>query len=141
MKILRYILFIPTLLISFGIIYFLFALLMLWFINLSSFWLIFILFFASSIIWGLFQGITSFIINLTSKISPNKMFSFWSALIISIIYGIGTIYNSWSMDVKYSGKIIFFLIIYSTLVVQPTIAIIIGAASAVEEEYEYKNNN
>lgn len=75
------------------------------------------------------------LMSLTSMISPNRAFSFWTVLILSIINGIWTIYNSWTMDINYSGKVIFGSIIFTILVLELTFALIYGSVTAMEEDY------
>jgi len=138
MKLIRYILFIPLSFLAIGIVYWAFGHLLSWFIGLSTllstFWLIVILVFFGGTLWGLFQGFSSMLTNLTSRVSPNGAFSFWTILIISIINGIWVIYNLWTMDINYSGKVIFGAIVFTILVLKLTFALIIGSASAMEDD-------
>jgi len=135
MKVIRYILFIPICFLALSIVYWAFGLLLNWFINLSKFWTIIFLIFFSGAIWGWFMLISGLLMNLASKISPNKNFSFWSILILSIINGIWVIYNSWTMDMKYSGKVIFAAIVFTVLVIELTTALIMGSATSLEDKY------
>ncbi len=135
MKLIRYILFIPLCFLALGIVYWAFGLLLSWFIGLSTFWLIVVLFLFGGTLWGLFQGLSGMLTNLTSRVSPNRVFSFWTILILSIINGIWAIYNSWSMDINYSGRVIFGAIVFSILVLELTFALILGSASAMEDDY------
>lgn len=132
MKFLRYLIFIPICLVVLGIIYWLFGLLLSWFIGLSTFWLIAILLFFGGGIWGLFKVLSGVLMGLTSKISPSFEFSFWTVLILSAINGIWTIVNAWSMDINYSGKVIFGAIVFTILIVELTFALIMGAAAFEE---------
>jgi len=75
------------------------------------------------------------LMSFTSMLAPNRMFSFWTVLILSIINGIGTIYNSWTMDVNYSGEVIFGAIVFTILVLELTFALIYGSVAAIEETY------
>ena len=134
MKLIRYILFIPVCFLAIGIVYWGFSHLLAWFIKLSTFWLIVILILFGGAIWELFKGLSAILMNLTSMLAPNRMFSFWTVLILSIINGIWTIYKSWTMDVNYNGKVIFGGIALTILVLELTFALIIGSASAVEED-------
>ena len=135
MKLIRYILFIPVCFLVLGIVYWGFSHLLTWFIGLSAFWLIVILIFFGGSIWGIFKGLSAMLIFFTSRLAPNRMFSFWTVLISSIINGIWTIYNSWTLDVNYSGKMIFGAIVFTILVLELTIALIYGSATAAEENY------
>ena len=133
MKLIRYILFIPVCFLAIGIVYFSFGLLLTWFIGLSAFWLIGILLFFGGTIWGLFKGLSAMFMSFSSKLAPNRMFSFRTVLILSIVNGIWTIYNFWTMDVNYSGKVIFGAIVFTILVLELTFALIYGSAVAPEE--------
>jgi len=135
MKLIRYILFIPVCFLALGIVYWGFSHLLTWFIGLSTFWLIVILIFFGRAIWGLFTGLSAMLMSFTSMLAPNRMFSFWTVLILSIINGIGTIYNSWTMDVNYSGEVIFGAIVFTILVLELTFALIYGSVAAIEETY------
>jgi len=135
MKLIRYILFIPICFLALGLVYWGFGHLLSWFIGLSTFWLIVILIFFGGAIWGLFKGLSGMLMSLTSMISPNRAFSFWTVLTLSIVNGIWTIYNSWTMDINYSGKVIFGSIIFTILVLELTFALIYGSATAMEEDY------
>lgn len=135
MKLIRYILFIPVCFLALGIVYWGFSHLLIWFIGLSTFWLIVILIFFGGAIWGLFKGLSAMLMSFTSMLAPNRMFSFWTVLVLSIINGIWAIYNSWTMDVNYSGKVIFGAIVFTILVLELTFALIYGSAAATEEAY------
>ena len=132
MKFLRYLIFIPICFVVLGIIYWLFGLLLSWFIGLSTFWLIAILLFFGGAIWGLFKALSGVLMGLTSKISPSFEFAFWTVLVLSAINGIWTIVNAWSMDINYSGKVIFGAIVFTVLIVELTFALIMGAAAFEE---------
>ena len=134
MKLIRYIVFIPLCFLALGIVYWAFGHLLSWFIGLSTFWLIVILILFGSAIWGLFQGLSSMLMRLTSMVSPNRLFSFWTVLILSIINGVWTIYNSWTMEINYSGKVIFGAIVFTILVIELTFALIYGSATTMEED-------
>ena len=130
MKFLRYLIFIPICVVVIGIIYWLFGLLLIWFIGLSTFWLIIILIFFGGAIWGLFKGLSALLMGLTSKISPSSEFAFFTVLALSAINGIWAIVNAWSMDINYSGQVIFAAIIFTFLILELTFALIVGAAAA-----------
>ena len=135
MKLIRFILFIPVCFLALGIVYWGFSQLLAWFIRLDTFWLIVILIFFGGAIWGLFKGLSAMLMSFTSMLAPNRMFSFWSILVLSIINGIWVIYNSWTSDMNYSGKVIFGAIVFTVLVLELTFALIYGSAAATEETY------
>lgn len=135
MKLIRYILSIPLCSLVIGLIYWGFGYLLSWFIGLSTFWSLAILFSLGGVIWELFRVLSGMLMGLTSMISPNRVFSFCTVLILSVIDGIWTIYRSWTMDIHYSGKVIFVSIIFTILVLQLTFALIVGAATVMEEDY------
>jgi len=127
MKYLRYLLFVPVTFIIISLIYLLFSFLLYWFIGLSKFWLIVILVFFGGTIWQIFKILSALIMNFTSKISPSFEFAFWTIIVLSILNGILAIVNAWSMDISYSSKVVFGAIIYSVLVFELTLALIIGS--------------
>jgi len=135
MKLIRYIFFIPICFLALGLVYWGFGFLMNWFINLSTFWMIIILIFFGGAIWGIFKGLSALLMSFASQISPNKNFSFWTILVLSGINGIWAIYNSWTMPINYSGKIIFAAIVMTILILELTFALIYGAAATIEDEY------
>lgn len=135
MNLIRYILFIPICFLVLGIVYWGFGHLLMWFIDLSTFWLIVILLFFGSTIWGIFKGLAAMLVSFASMLVPNKMFSFWTVLLLSIINGIWFIYDSWTMEINYTGKVIFATIVFSILVLELTLALIYGSAATTEERY------
>lgn len=135
MNIIRYLLFFPICLIALGIINWAFGHLVLWFMGLSTFWLIVVLLFFGSLIWGLFRALSGMFVALTSAISPNKNVSFWTITVLSILNGFGMIYNAWTLEDDYSGKMIFAAIVFTVLVIELTFALILGAAVPLEQEY------
>ena len=132
MKFLRYLIFIPICLVALGFSYWIFGLLLSWFIGLSTFWLIAILVLFGSTIWGVFKGFSAILVGLTSKLSPNFEFAFWTILVLSIINGIWSIINAWSMNINYNGKVILGAIVFTILIIELTIALILGAAAFEE---------
>ena len=132
MKYLRYLLFVPVTFIIISLIYLLFSFLLCWFIGLSKFWLIVILVFFGGTIWQIFKILSALIMNFTSKISPSFEFAFWTIIVLSILNGILAIVNAWSMDISYSSKVVFGAIIYSVLVFELTLALIIGSTTSEE---------
>jgi hypothetical protein len=136
MKFLRYLLFIPICILVISLIYWLFALLLTWFIGLSTFWLIAILIFFGSMIWGIFKMLSALIMGFTSKISPSFEFAFWTITVLSVLNGIFAVYNTWTMDINYSGKVIFGAIVFTILVVELTFALVLGSGSMEETYYD-----
>ena len=130
MKFLRYLIFIPICLLVLGIIFSLFGLLLSWFIGFRTFLLIAILLFFGGAIWGLFKLLSTFLMALTTKISPSFEFALWTVSIICVVNGIWSIVNAWSMDINYSGKVIFGAIVFTILIIELTIALILGAVAS-----------
>ena len=128
-KFLRYLAFLPVTFVILTLIYFFFGLLLYWIIGLSTFWLLVVLFLFGGMIWGLFKGIAGFAMGFTSKISPSFEFAFWTILILTILNCIWSIYGAWTIDVSYSGKIIFGAIVYTLLIIELTFALIVGSIS------------
>lgn len=132
MKFLRYLIFIPICLFVLGIIFLLFGFLLPWLITLSTFWLIVILLTFGGAIWMLFKLLSSILMSLITKISPSSQFAFWTVSIICVINGIWSIVYAWSMDINYSGKVIFGVIVFTILTIELTFALIAGAAASEE---------
>lgn len=135
MNIIRYLVFFPVCLLALGIINWAFGHLIIWFMRLSSLWLILVLIFFGGTIWGIFRALSAMFVALTSAISPNKNVSFLTITALSAINGIGMIYNSWTLQVDYSGKMIFAAIVFTILVIELTFALILGASTTPEQEY------
>ncbi|MDL5514822.1 hypothetical protein QSE00_23635 [Arenibacter sp. M-2] len=132
MKFLRYLLFLPICILFVGLIYYLFGLLSSWFFGLSTFWLIVVILFLGSMIWSLFSGLSILMMGFVSKISPNFKFAFWTIAVFSVLFGILAIISVWSLNINYSGKLLFAAIAYTVLVIQLTFALIAGSASLEE---------
>lgn len=132
MKFLRYLIFIPICLFILGIIFLLFGFLLPWLITLSTFWLIVILLTLGGAIWMLFKLLSSILMSFITKISPSSQFAFWTVSTICVINGIWSIVYAWSMDINYSGKVIFGVIVFTILTIELTFALIAGAAASEE---------
>ncbi len=135
MKFIRYILFIPISFLAVGIVYWAFGYLLAFFVGLSTFWLIFILFFFGGTLWVLFRGMSAILMRFTSLISPNRMFSFYTILVISLMNGLRAIYIAWTLDIKYSGSAIFGAIVFTILILEITFALVIGSYLTTKDEY------
>ena len=135
MKFIRYILSIPIYFLAISIVYWAFGHLLTWFIGLSLFGLLFMLFFFGGMIWGVFLALSAILMRFTSMIVPNKMFGFWTVLVLSIINGIYTIHNIWKMDVNSNDIALFGAIIFTILVLELTFALIYGSAEAIKDDY------
>jgi hypothetical protein len=134
MKIVKYFLFIPISILAFSIIYGGVWELLSWFFELSTFWLIVVFIFFGGLIWSFFKGLSSLLIYFVSFLSPNKTFGFWTMLILSLINGVWTIYNSWTLDINYSGTMIFGAVVFTTLVLEITFALILASVTAAADE-------
>ncbi len=134
MKVIRYLLLIPACLIAIGLLFWVFGLLMEWYFSLSMFWIIFLFLVFSGTIWGLFKNLSGALMNLVARISPNKYYSFYVILILSILAAIRAIYLAWSQDINYTGGIIFCAVFYSILVIQLALAFVYGTIALFEEE-------
>jgi hypothetical protein len=114
-------------LLSLQIVYFLFSLIVIWFINLSTFWMFMVLFFAGTLIWNLFLAASILIIKFCVSICNDKKFSFYTILILSVYNCLLTLYQSWTMDIDYNFKICLASFFLSILIIEVTVAIIMGA--------------
>lgn len=79
--------------------------------------------------------LSALLMNLSSKLSPNKNFSFWTILVLSCLNGIWTIYNFWALPIDFGGKEIFAGIVLTTLIIELTLALMYGAGSVLDEEF------
>jgi hypothetical protein len=127
LRLLRYLVFIPIVFFAIGVVNWAFSHLLSLLFTLDLFWVIVCVLFLGSFIWSVFKLLSSLLIISVGPISPNKKFSFWTILILSIAYGVLTIYTSWTMDIDYTGKIIFIVIIFNILVIELTWSLIAGA--------------
>jgi hypothetical protein len=132
MKFLRYLVFLPICILVIGLIYYLFGLLSSWLFGLSTFWLVVVILFLGSMIWGLFSGLSAAVMGFVSKISPSFKFAFWTIAVLSVLFGILAIISVWSLNINYSGKLLFAAIAYTVLVIQLTFGLIAGSASLEE---------
>lgn len=134
MKIIRFILTVPASLFAVGLIYFLLFKLLFWALHLGSFWFLFLFFFIGSTFWKLFCFLSGAIMYLVSFISPNKYFSL---ILIGTISGLQCVYvlvKTWSFE-RPSGLFFTALSIgISLLLVELTIALIVGAFGAIDDD-------
>jgi len=96
MKALRYIIFIPIIILVIGAVYTLLPISLFYLMSLSKFWLIILLVFFGGLAVGIFQLLPGGITWLSAKISPSKNFAFYSVMIISILLAIIQIYGYWT---------------------------------------------
>lgn len=89
-----------------------------------------------SLIWRIFKALSAVIMAFTSKISPSFNFAFWTITVLSSINGIWAIYNSWILEIAYSRKVLFGVIIFNILVIELTFALIQGSSSTEDTYYE-----
>lgn len=114
MRALRYIIFIPLIFIIIAIVYNILPISLFYIMTLSKFWLIFLLIFFGGTAIGIFQFLPGGLSWLSSKISPNKNFAFYSILITSILLGIFQIYSYWTIQNTYEDGFGTFLRIMLT---------------------------
>ncbi|MBX2889799.1 MAG: hypothetical protein KF734_02615 [Saprospiraceae bacterium] len=60
--------------------------------------------------------------------------SFWTITVLSVLNGFGMIYNAWTLEDDYSGKMIFAAIVFTVLVIELTLALVLGATIPLEQE-------
>jgi hypothetical protein len=105
---------------------------------LSKFWLIFMLLFFGTTLVGLFVFIPGTISFLSSKISPNKNFSFYIITLFSILLGIiHVFYYLNTSDLVANGLGTIYRIIFSCLTIGLAISLSIGAS--VDINFEKQN--
>jgi hypothetical protein len=96
MKAIGYIIFIPIIILIIGTVYTLLPLGLFSLMSLSKFWLsVLLLFYGGSAI-AIFQLLPGVIIWLSSRISPNKRFAFFSVFTVSVIFAIKQISFYWN---------------------------------------------
>lgn len=93
MKLIRYVIFIPIILLIVALIYTLLPLSLAILTNLSRFWLIIFLIFFGGLATLIFSLLPGGITWLSAKISPSKKFAFYYTSITSVIFGIYSIYS------------------------------------------------
>ncbi len=122
MKFFKGILFVQLCILVIGLIYWGFGQLLLWFADLSGFWLIVILVFFGGVIWRMFKMLSGVLMGFVSTISPSKILSSYTILILALTCCIWNIYKAWTMDVVYSKGVVFGTIVFTILVIELTIA-------------------
>jgi hypothetical protein len=71
---------------------------------------------------------------LADKIAIDRNISLWVILLISGLNGVVAIYSTWTLPTAYTGKTIFAAIGMTILLLELTIALMYGAATAKEPE-------
>lgn len=99
MKAIRYIIFIPIMILIIGTLYTLLPMALFEIIKLSKIWLIIMLIFFGGLVLALFELLPLGVGWLSSRISPNENFGYYSILIISIPLCIIQIYGYWTSPI------------------------------------------
>ena len=128
MKFFRNIIAIPVVFLAVGLIYYLIGLFLSWLLPKDTFWLLVMIFILGGAIIPAIYGLSGGAMILASKIAANKMVSLVSGIIASVLFAIHKIVAIWSMDIHYSGKIIFFGILFTLFYIILTVSLIGGAA-------------
>jgi hypothetical protein len=137
MKAIRFLIFIPIILLIIETLFFLMPMSLIWLIGLSKFWLIIMTIFFGAALMGIYLFIPGSITYLIAKISPNKYFAFYVTLTFSFLLAISHIYYFWTTnDLVQSGLGTIYRIIFSCLTASFAISISFGAGSVLIEEKE-----
>lgn len=104
----------------------------LWLFTLSKLWFVLVLIFLGSILWNATLMISTTLMMLVSRISPNKWFGLVVISILSILNGIRVCYYNWAANVDPSVWGYFALVAITILIIELTLAMILGAANAVD---------
>lgn len=134
-KILRFLIFFPICFIAMAIVNLGLLQLLIWFIDLSKFWFIVVIFFLGGIIWGLFKFLASLLVQLAAYISPIKWLGTLTLSILALINGGNLVYSLWTLKEDYSGWETFGAVCATLLVLELTFALIFGAVAASDEYY------
>jgi hypothetical protein len=138
MRLIRALIFIPICFLVIMLIYWCFGVVINLLTELNTFWIVVAVFFGGSMAWSIFKFLSAILMGFASRISPSRSYSFWLVLIISVINCVMAVFNAWTMDVDYSGKVIFFTVVFSFLMLELTAAIVIGASADLAES-NYSN--
>jgi hypothetical protein len=135
MKAIRYIIFIPIILLIIGAVYTLLPLSLFGLMSLSKFWLIILLIFFGGLTVAIFQLLPGGITWLSAKISPSKNFAFYSILTISVLLAIVQIYGYWTApDINETGYGTFLIIMLTCLTIGFAASLSVGAGIEIFEE-------
>lgn len=96
MKLIRYIIFLPIMIMIIGLVYNLIPLALFGLMSLNKFWLILLLFVFGGLSVTIFQLIPLFVAWISSKISPSNNFAFNSIMVISVLLGLVQISIYWN---------------------------------------------
>jgi hypothetical protein len=133
LNVLRVIIFIPICLLAMSIVNWGLGHLMTWFVGLSKLWFIIVVFFFGGTIWGLFKLLASLLVMLAAYVSPHKWIGLATIGVLAIINGVLLGIEIWTLPIRYSGWNIFCCVMATLLVLELTLALVVGAASAIEE--------
>jgi len=137
MKAIRYIIFIPIIYVIIAIVYALLPLTLLGLMSMSNFWLIFLLLTFGGLTVTAFHLLPGVITWLSAKISPSKMFAYYSILTIGVLLGIVHIFDYWTMPEPHeNGLDLFFAIMLTCLTIGFMSSISVGAGIEMFEEKE-----
>ena len=135
MTTIRYVIFIPIIFIIVALAYALLPLSLFGLMSLSKFWLIILMLFFGGLAVTTFALLPGGIAWLSSKISPNKNFAFYSILLISILLGILQIYSYWTNhDLIKNGTGLFMAILLTCLTIGFATSLSFGAGIELLEE-------
>lgn len=134
-KILRFLIFFPICFIAMAIVNWGLGHLLIWFLGLSKFWFFVVFIFFGGTIWGLFKMVAALLVMLAAYISPIKGLGTVTISILALINGGNLGYNLWTLKEDYSGRETFGAVIATLLVLELTVALIIGSKVASEEHY------
>jgi hypothetical protein len=137
MKAIRFLIFIPIILLIIETFFILMPLSLIWLMDLSKFWLIIMTIFFGAALMGIYFFLPGSMTYLVTKISPNKHFAFYITMTFSILLGITHIFYFWTTtDLVESGLGTIYRIIFSCLTASFAVSISLGAGAGLIEEKE-----
>ena len=101
--------------------------------GLGTFWMVVVLFFAGSFLWGAFKVLAAILAGLVSRLSPFAGFGIWTLVILGVINCINLIYFVWTRGDDYSFWECIAALFASAYVLELTWAIVSGALASWDE--------
>ncbi len=103
------------------------------FLSLRMFWKAIILVFVLGTFFNLIGGFVGVLMSFLSKIVPKNNFTIWVVSLISVPWGLYSIYISWTMDIGYNFEVIVSALAFNIFIALLTYALI---SSVSYQEFE-----
>ena len=101
--------------------------------GLGTLWMVLVLIFLGSILWGAFKVIAAMLAGLVSRLSPFAGFGIWTLVILAVLNCINLIYVVWTFKDDYSFWECIAALFASGYVLELTVAIVSGAVVSRDE--------